>query len=459
MTALRTPPDAPRAALTHQGITDDYLAGFAQSGQCASDILDGVRPSTVDTCFGGRSLSRPVFLGRDDISRLTRDLELLHALITGLPDRVFGGDLSAFARAVGATDAQATASVRGHGDAAPRMSRADLFLDHTGFRLMEINWGSALGGLDSACLNRAMLGQPFVAEFVQRHGLTYVDPMVELVDTLFTECKVALGRRPTVALADWPESFPTLEPQLRASAQRLAAFGMDAYPCHVGQLSYADGRVWLGDLPIDIVYRLFLMEDLLDESGPGLIEPILRAAERREVGLFVGMDAELYGSKGALALLSDEGMRHLYRSDELAALDRVLPWTKAVRPGRVTVDGGHADLLDYALAQQQELILKPTLMHGGLGIVPGWVTTADLWREQVEAAMDQPYVLQRRIHALPEAVPTDTGLESWTLTWGAFMAARGYGGMFLRGSTDPAMPHNISNGATGTCCFHQQEAS
>lgn len=442
----------------HRSLTEEYLAGFTASGRRASEMLDAVRPSTVDTCFGGRSLSRPVFLGHAEITELRQDLDRLHSLLTGLPQRMFGGDMAEFARAVGATGAQVSAVVRGKSDDPPRMARADLYLDHVGFRVMEINWGSALGGLDSAGLNRAMLEQPFVADFVERNGLTFVDPMVELVDTLFTECKVPSGTRPVVALADWPQSFLTLEPQLRRSAEGLAAFGMDAYPCHVGQLRLSDGRVWLGELAVDVVYRLFMTEDLLDASGPELIEPILRAVERREVAIFTSMDAELYGSKGALALLSDEATRHLYQPEELATLDRILPWTRMVRPGRVTVEGATVDLRSYALAQQQELILKPTLMHGGVGVVQGWLTGQEEWREHLEAAMGQPYVLQRRIHPVPERFPTDEGLQEWILTWGAFMVARGYGGMFLRGSTDDDTTHNISTGATGTCCFHQASA-
>ncbi|MEO6501516.1 MAG: hypothetical protein ABIQ09_06345 [Jatrophihabitantaceae bacterium] len=73
------------------------------------------------------------------------------------------------------------------------------------------------------------------------------------------------------------------------------------------------------------MYRLFLMEDLLDEAGPALIEPVLRAAERGEVTIFSPMDADLYGSKGALALLSDEANRHRYPAETLAILDRILP--------------------------------------------------------------------------------------------------------------------------------------
>lgn len=446
---------AGRSAATESGrLTERYLAEFAASGGTASAILDGVLPSTADTGFMGRSLSRPSFLSHQAIEQLDTDLRRLHTALTGLPDRLFGGDMAAFARAVGATESQAEIVLRGRSSVPSRMGRADFYLDEHGFRLMEINWGGALGGLDSAILNRSMAEQPFIAEFVQRHELGYVDPMVELVRTLFTECGVPAGSRPAVALTDWPASFATLEPRLRRNVADYARFGIDAYPCHVGQLRYADGRVWLAEQPIDVVYRLFLMEDLLDADGPGLIEPVLRAAERGEVSIFSPMDADLYGSKGALALLSDERHRDRYQPDELASLDRILPWTRKIRPGPVTVAGAQLDLLEHALADQRELIIKPTMMHGGLGIVPGWLTEPDQWRQRLVAAMDQPYVLQRRIHPIPEPFPTDDGVEEWTLTWGAFMAINGYGGMFVRGSRDPDGTVNMSTGATGTCCFH-----
>ncbi|MGE5829263.1 MAG: hypothetical protein ACM30G_13015 [Micromonosporaceae bacterium] len=435
-------------------LTDAYLTGFAASGLTASKILDAVQPSTVDTVYRGRSLSRPVFLSYQQIQRLAADVQLLHATLTGLPRRIFGGDMVAFARAVGATQTQAEVVLRGTASVPSRLGRADFYLDHEGFKLLEINWGTGLGGLDNAILNRSMAEQPFIGEFVQQHRLGCVDSMAESMDTMFTESGLAPGSSPVVAIADWPESFKVLEPRLHRAAQGMVPYNVRAYPCHVGQLRYADGRVWLGERAIDVVYRLFLMEDLLDPGGPALIEPVLQAAERGDVTLFSPMDADLYGSKGALALLSDELYRHCYTAEELASLDRILPWTRMIRPGPVTAAGRPVDLFEHALAEQQELIIKPTMMHGGLGVVPGWRTPADEWRQRLEAAMDQPYVLQRRIHPIPERFPTDDGDEEWVLTWGAFLVSRGYGGMFVRGSRDLDGTINMTSGATATCCFH-----
>lgn len=443
-----------RQLVTAAEITEAYLDGFAASGLAPSTIVEGVRPSVVGTTYFGRSLSRPVFLSYQQIEQLGTDLVRLHDALTGLSRRIFNGSMTSYARAVGVSERQIEVVLRGSSAAPSRMGRVDMYLDEQGFQVLEINYGGGLGGLGGGVINKAMAQQPFIGDFLSQHGLGYVDPLDGLAETFYTECGLVPGSRPVVALTDWPESFKTLEESLYWSAELLAPYGLECYPCHVGQLRYADGRVWLGERAIDVVYRLFMMEDLLDPTGPGLIEPVLRAAERGEVALFTPMDSDLYGSKGALALLSDEQYRHLYGAEELASLDRILPWTRMVRPGPVTVAGRQVELLDYALAEQRELILKPTLMHGGIGVVSGWLTSADEWRQQLEAAMDGPYILQRRVYPTAEWFPADGGLQQWWVLWGAFLGSRGYGGMHIRASRDPDQTVNLRTGATGTCCFH-----
>jgi hypothetical protein len=280
--------------------------------------------------------------------------------------------------------------------------------------------------------------------------------MAALVETFLAECGFPAGSRPRVAAIDWPESFVTLEPELHNSAAQLAEFGQEFIPGHLGQLEFRDGKVWLHGAPVDIIYRIFMLEDMLHPDGPRLIEPVLAAAERGEVEIFTPLDSELYASKGALALLSDEANRHRYEPDELAAIDRVLPWTRMVRPGTVTVDGERVDLPEYAIEQQNELILKPTLLHGGMGVVPGWQVDPDEWNRHLQGAMDGPYILQRRIHPVQEPVLTERGLEPWVLLWGIYYGALGYGGAYVRGSTElQGGVVNQALGATATCCFFE----
>jgi hypothetical protein len=442
----------------HHELAAAYLDRLEACGVPIDELTAPARSSDLlQASYRGRYLARPVFLDHAEWLRVSEDLVNLRSALTSLPRRLFGGDLAAFARAVGMAPAQVTAVVRGTAGPPTRLARADLYRDDTGFRLLEINITSALGGLDSSELSRALLRHPVLAGFVAEHRLAYLDVVGGLVDTLRAECGIPDGVRPLVAIADWPASFVDLEPQLWHSAGLLSRFNLEAVPCHVGQLSAHDGRVWLDGRPVDVVYRLFMVEDLLDLTGPALLEPILGAAERGEVALFTPMDAELYGSKGALALLSDEAHRHLYGAAELASLDRILPWTRMVRPGPVTVDGERVDLLEYALDRRTELILKPTLLHGGIGVVPGWLAEPQDWATQVKSALDGPYLLQRRIRPAPELFPGQDGpAQPWYLNWGLFLMANGYGGGQIKGLADAdAGVVSIGTGAAFTTVFHQ----
>jgi hypothetical protein len=445
--------------MSHRELTELYLKEAARRGKAPGDLIE-VANSEIDlgaTTYFGRCMTRPVFLGQAEAQQLAADLDNLFQTLTTLPDRLFGGDFADFARAVGLTEDQVTAVLRSRAPSPARMGRADLYPDASGFRLMEINMGSTTGGGDNAMLNRAMLAHPALREFVQAHSLSYVDTLAEVAKTIMAECGISAHDGSLVAAVDWPPAVEEFSAVLHTSAAELARHGIDLVPCHLGHLRLHDHRVWLGDRPVDVIYRVFMIEDLLHPDGPRLIDPILRAVERGEVKIFTPMDSELYGSKGALALLSDEANRHLFTAAETASLDRLLPWTSMLRSGSVTVDSERVDLLEYATAERENLILKPTAMHGGLGVTAGWLTQAQEWDERLRTQLGGPYVLQRRIRPVPELFPGEAGPEPWVLTWGAFLCGPGYGGMWVRGTTDPDTGGvNMATGASATCCFHEQ---
>ncbi|MET7712494.1 hypothetical protein [Streptomyces sp. NPDC005407] len=387
--------------------------------------------------YGDAYAPRPVFLSAAKTEALHRDLEVLRDALFRLPGLLFDGDIAAFARANGMEDVQVRAIERasaGVPNPPTSMGRADLYQDRTGFRLMEFNMGGTIGFELDIC--RGFLEDPEFNRFAAEEGLQYVHSLTEQVRTLRAEMGLAPDARPFVAHVEWPRHFAVNEPYMSAMCQRWGDHGLEARPCHVGQLERRDGRLWLGDRPIDIVYRQFLMEDLLSDDADALTEPLLGALEDGEVRMFTSLESELYGSKASLAMLSDRAHRHLFSEEELDVIDRLLPWTSPVTSGPVILeDGTETSLLDHAMAEQHELILKPTLLHGGQGVVPGWSSgvTSDQWRKLLLDAMDGPYVLQRRIHPVPEPFPEpDGGSRPWIVSWGVVMMACGHGGFFTR---------------------------
>jgi hypothetical protein len=415
-------------------LTRRYLEEVARCGATGSDLLGFVTPTGLRA--GRRYLSRPLFIGYAEAGQLNADLQHLRTALVSLPGRLYDGDLVTFGRAVGMTDGQVSAVVRSRTGQVTQLARPDMYAEAAGLRLLEFNMGSAVDGITTADICRAMVRHPLLKEFARAHGLRYPDTLRQHLDLVFAETGFPPGSYPVVAVADWPERYPRIKHVLQAVARRWRTMGLDAYACHIGQLRMNGGRVWLRGRPVDIIFRIFLAEHLLTPEGHALMDPVLDAVARDEVILFTPLDSEMFGSKAPLAMLSDHANRHLFSAAEQAAIDRVLPWTRMVRPGPVTLeDGQTVDLYDYAVSHADDLVLKPALLHGGKGVVPGWSpgTTERTWRDQLARAMGGPYVLQRRIRPEPELCPGDDGeAVPWVVTWGVFTFPAGYGGVYAR---------------------------
>ncbi len=413
-------------------VTERYLARLGRMRGPVSDT----ELSLAYT--GGKYASRPVFFPAAAIHRLCRDLEVLRGALFRLPELLFGGDLAAFAAANGMDKVQTRAIERasaGVPDVRTSMGRADLYVDQSGFRVLEFNLGSTIG-YDSGDIGRGFLEDPEFSRFAAEEGLQHIDTLTEQVRTFRQEMGLAPDDRPFIAHVEWPKYYEKCVPYMDALCKRWQGHGLDVRPCHIGQLERRDGRLWLEDRPVDIVYRQFMMEDLVDDNAAELLEPLLGAVESGEVRMFTSLESELYGSKASLAMLSNRAHRDLFSETELDVIDRLLPWTCSLtaKPG-ILPDGTEGSLLDYAVANQAELVLKPTLLHGGHGVVPGWSSkvTPETWREMLVDALDGPYVLQSRIHPVPELFgEPDGGFQPWIVAWGVVTMASGYAGVMTR---------------------------
>lgn len=454
-----SPPEPPRSRLGQA--YGEQLAGHASAGHPAAAARDS---ATLTLAYRDRFLNGPAFLSEAERRTVVQDLHTVYGLLRSLPERVFGGSVTALAEAVGMNPLQTVLITRSArtGSLLP-LGRADLYHDGTGFRLLEFNITSALGGFENADINRAMLAYPPLREFVRRHRLDYRDTLGRMVRAMYAECAATIpaGRPAVVAVVDTVENFAVVGPRLRVLAAKLADHGVEGIACDLGEFTYPDGRPTVSGRAVDVVFRYFLTEDLTDPASAARLEPLLVAVEQHRVSLFSRLDAELYGNKGTLAMLSDDQHRDRFDGAELACIDRLLPWTRYMRP-RATDPGGTAvDLFAHVLAHQHELILKPTLLHGGSGIVAGWKVDAAEWRHKVASAMNGPYVVQRRVRPIAEPFPDGAGgLKDLFVNWGVYLGPRsatddGYAGGFVRASTDPAVGVvSVGSGAGVGCVFH-----
>ncbi|MFE9170838.1 ATP-grasp domain-containing protein [Streptomyces kebangsaanensis] len=413
---------------------------------------------------GGEGLNRPVFLSADDVAGLERDLNGLFALLKAVPDRLFGGDLRAFAKAVGMSETQTELVLRGASDEIAPLCRADLYRETDGFRLMELNTGSSLGGWQMGEFARALIKDEEFAAFAAEENLVHPDPLARITDVLRRQAPfLARVERPLLAITDWPDGFEKSKCWMEFVVPAFEALGFDPVVCHLGTLTYEDGKVLHQGRRVDVVYRMFLPGEMPDEPRThDLVAPLLAAVEAGTVELFASLDCELYGNKGSLAMLSDERNRASFTEEERALVDRVLPWTRFVRDEKVTLGGEKIDLMPYAIANKDRLVLKPTLLYGGVGVAPGWTTDQKEWVEKLHQAVDGPYVLQERLLPTTERFLSQDGVttEDMAVAYGTLIVDGKYAGTLARGVTDPAVGIvSMLRGAQIGCAFHVDDVA
>jgi hypothetical protein len=258
----------------------------------------------------------------------------------------------------------------------------DFHLAPAGPRLIEINTNAG-GALLSAYLAEA-----------QRACCDPVDRLVERIDAasleeVFVEMFRSEWRRErgaeplrAVAIVDEEPSTQFLYPELRLFERLLERHGIQARVADPGELALRGGRLWLGDLAIDLVYNRLTDFYLSSERNAVLREAHLAGA----AVLTPGPRAHaLYANKRNLVALSDPDLLRSWNVEPGAVetLAEAIPRTVLVTP----------DNADALWAARRQLFFKPLTGYGSRGTYRGSKLTRRVWGDIVASS----YVAQELV--------------------------------------------------------------
>jgi uncharacterized circularly permuted ATP-grasp superfamily protein len=285
-----------------------------------------------------------------------------------------------------------------------RICRLDAFLTGHEVRFLEFNADSPAGiGYTDVlyeCLRDAIHLPQVEADF----DCSYEAMLPLLLDTLLDAYTQARGRhgdlpeRPRLALVDAPGS-PSV-PEFRIICAAARAAGVDALWTTTAELSYDGSVLRAGGEPIHLVYRRAMIEDLSEGD--------LTAAYRDGRAVLVNPPrARVANNKKLFALLDDPRFAHLVEPREGEVISQTIPWTRVLRPGRVTYGRWIVDLLDFVSDNRERLVLKPASDYGGHGVALGIETEQSEWERLVAEHADQgDFVAQEYVPVPEEMFPT-----------------------------------------------------
>jgi hypothetical protein len=211
----------------------------------------------------------------------------------------------------------------------------------------------------------------------------------------------------TVSLREDPVRWTGLE----IDTERFHRRGFDAVLCDAGELEFASGRLRHEGREIDLVHRVLLTGECVARRVE--FAALLDAVHAGAVCMVNPFRSELLGHKAIFAMLTDPSRDFGFSAAEREAIRAHVPWTRRLVDGRTAdPDGSEVDLVSHVRENREHLVLKPSHDYGGHGVRLGWREDDAAWEGAVARALEEDYIVQRRVRLHREEYPTMEGGES-----------------------------------------------
>ncbi|MGQ0812957.1 MAG: hypothetical protein ACT4O1_00635 [Gemmatimonadota bacterium] len=358
--------------------------------------------------FGERplmSVLRPRFLAPEQY----RFLQNRVSVLLGAFEKIYAAALfdPTFRSQFALLDWEETLVTEDPGFAEPSpVSRLDAFFvnERGGLRFTEYNAETPAGAAYNDALSDVCSGLPVMREFLRRFEVRPIPARHNVLHALLHAYAQFAGNsraKPRIAILDWHD-VPTRH-EFVLSREYFESQGCECIIADVNDTEYRDGRLFVGGRQIDLIYKRVLINELIERGG--LEHPIVRAVRERAVCMVNPFRCKILHKKLSLAVLSDEQNRAMFDVAEQGCIDTHIPWTRRVEERKTRFHGDVVDLLPFAAENRERLVLKPNDDYGGAGIVLGWLVDADQWRQALQHALAQPFIVQERIDLPTEKYP------------------------------------------------------
>jgi hypothetical protein len=292
-----------------------------------------------------------------------------------------------------------------HGYGAPDVSaRLDGFLSPAGeINFVEYNAESPGGLAYGDELSKVFSSMPIMEDFGRRYDYRAFRIRTFIFDELIAAYHRWGGKSlPNIAIIDWRGVSTYGEFLLMLN--HFEAQGCRVKIADPEELTYRNGRLFINDFSVDLVYKRVIIGELLAKYG--LKHPLIDAVRERAVCIVNGFRVQMLYKKILFTLLSDTTYSHLFDPLTVQALARHIPWSRKVRECKTTYRDSTIDLLPFINENREQLVLKPNGEYGGKGVVLGWECDDSQWNEAIKAALESSYIVQERVPIGREIYPS-----------------------------------------------------
>ncbi|WP_298511888.1 hypothetical protein [uncultured Kordia sp.] len=327
--------------------------------------------------------------------------------------------------------------------------RLDLSLDVDGFKILEANVGSSIGGWQVQSFEplirkaHSNLDEDFTTENTQANYIDFlVKNVIKHVSHLQTEINVFL------AIGEYEEGF---------QRENITSFFNDLLAASLKDTNYK-GNTFIGEF-IDVELQnsklIFegkemhaALEIVVNDVGIPL--NIYRAFMMDTVYMPDHLATGMYGDKRNLGILRELAENNKFTAAENELVIKSIPWTKEIKDNVEMYRGQNLNMTEILKNHKEDMVIKAAQGYQGKDVFIGRFSSDEEWNEAIQLALsNKNFIAQEFSDSIKLLAPNKE--NQWTphkLIWGAFGFGKKYGGVWVR-TSEVANDIGVINSATG----------
>lgn len=282
------------------------------------------------------------------------------------------------------------------------LNRHDALYDGKSLKFIEFNTDNpgGRGWLDT--YEDLLIQSPLYKDLIGKYCQVSDRPMLHALKEALLKCYREWGgtkQKPRVALVSFKDFLAGSDSEI--VRDYLIEHGIEANFIDPREFEYRNGKLYSGNVQFDIVNMC--LRFTFFKRYPREMRDFLTALKEGAVCQVNSFRATVGSQKEMLSFLSNEENHHYFTDEEAKCISDHIPWTRKMDETiTISSDGRDISLQDYAIKNQENLVLKPTWAAGGYEVHVGKFTDKGKWAQAVESAMGCPWWIIQEAVEIPE---------------------------------------------------------
>lgn len=377
----------------------------------------------------------PTFVNENQVTHIAEISQELTRIITQIPEKIFNNNLSLMYQNWLADneipeELAELILLKNLENTNNFVCRGDFILTDKGFKCLEYNVASNIGGWQAEPARTMYLQQEVFRNFIDQEEIivSVKNPLLEMYKHVINIVPSHISRfNGELNLAVFYDPKDSWNKYGHVYSERiykrcLSQSGLDYSGkivfCTPDDLNFREGCVFVGNLRIHA---------LIDQ---GLICPIQVYLSQSDgfILLFNGLAGHLLGKKSNLGMLKEPENMRKFSSHEQQIIDTLIPETHRINSSLMP------EFKSQFANGKDNWVLKQVDGSSGQGVWVGKETELDEWVALLNKAFDlNTYIIQEYVESIPITYRNNQGeYTDHNVIWGFFISGNKYSGGFLR---------------------------